>query len=98
MPYGLPAVVASVNYYPEPRCRDPVLGRQLLDHTVNLGQKPQILGTGLTEGRDMLFRYNQKVYRRLRIDVLEGKNLLILVDRCARNLPGYQPAEEAVLH
>ena len=44
----------------------------------------------------VLFRHDEHVYRRLRVDVPEGKHVFILVHLVAGNLPGDDLAEDAV--
>jgi hypothetical protein len=48
------------------------------------------------KGRDVLFRYDQKVHWRLGRDVVEGNNLVIFVNFLCGDTPGHDLAKQAV--
>ena len=50
----------------------------------------------LGQGRNMLFWNEEKVDRRPRVDVVKGKELLVLKNLARRDLSGNDPAEDAV--
>src|SRR5262245_61656802 len=52
----------------------------------------------LVQRVDMTLGYDQHVYRRLRVGVLEGQQLLVLEDDLAGNLAAHNFAEETVGH
>ena len=60
--------------------------------------EPVVLGAELVERRDMPFRYDQHVGRRLRVDVVEGDDAIVLVDQRRGNLTPDDFAEQAVGH
>ena len=46
---------------------------------------------------DVLLGNHQNVHGRLRIDIPKGKNVIVLIDLCAGDLSGDDPAKDAVL-
>jgi len=53
----------------------------------------QVLYTG-----QMFLRYQQQMYRSLRLDVMKNQQMFILMDNPGRAFAGYDPAENTVLH
>ena len=61
-------------------------------------RKMGIAGIDGSGGFDMLLGYNQNMRRRLRIDVPESKDEIILVNLCRRDLSVDDLAEQAIGH
>ena len=59
-------------------------------------QQRLVLGADLRHGRDVQLGDDQKMDRRPRVDVVEGKNLFVFIDFFARNLAGNDFAKNAV--
>lgn len=53
-------------------------------------------GLGLFQSRKMLFGNDENVRGRLRVDVFEGENVVVLVNFLGRNLAANDAAEEAI--
>ena len=52
----------------------------------------------IVQRRDVPARHDQHVHRRLRVDVLEGDDAIVLIDNRRGNLAGDDLAEQAVRH
>jgi hypothetical protein len=76
----LPRVWANVGHNPVPALGDPRIRCDVLDRPDDLPHEARILRANLVEGRDMLLRDHEEVDWRLRVDILERENLLILIN------------------
>ena len=64
--------------------------------TCHLTDQPIILSRQFVERWDVTSRHDEHVHRRLRIDVPECDEPVVLVDEVARDLAGNNSAEEAI--
>src|SRR3989339_156087 len=85
-----------IDHPPKTGRPDPFGLRQLIDDAVKLSHDGRILNIG--DRRDMFLGNDQDVNRGLRIDVIEGKDLVIFIDLAAWDLFGRDLAKKAVLH
>ena len=57
-----------------------------------------VMSGEIVQRRDVAARNDQNVKRRLRIDIPDGDELVILMDEAAGDLPSDDLAEEAIAH
>lgn len=57
-----------------------------------------MFGIGFGDSRKNLLRKNQKMHRRLRLDVFDGQDQVIFVHNLCRNLPGNDLLEQSFAH
>ena len=57
-----------------------MLARQRRSAADHLANEPVVFGGNVVEGRDVAARYHQNMHRRLRVDVLDGNQPIVLVD------------------
>ena len=62
----------------------------------HVAQQGAVFGLHLGHGRDVLFRQHQEVDGRTRMDVMKGKDLVVLLHLARGNLAGNDFAEKAV--
>jgi hypothetical protein len=60
------------------------------------GECPVILFAQIVQGSYVLLRYDQKMYRCLGGDVIEGNDLVVFIDPACGNLPSHDLAEETI--
>jgi len=74
----------------------PLLQGQAGGQQQNSPQKGFVLGLHMRHGQDVGLGNDQKMHRRPRVDVVEGKNLFVFIDFFARYLAGNDFAKDAV--
>src|SRR5512137_2052741 len=94
----LPAVLVHVYHGPPARAGHAALSCNLRGHALHLPQERVVGGGQVVQGGDVPARHHQHVHRGLRVDVVEGDDVLVFVDQFRRDLPPDDPAEEAVRH
>ena len=72
--------------------------RDLRGGEEELARDLRVVGAEVVEGGYVLLGDDEHVRRGLRLDVLEGEDVLVLVDLLRRDLAPDELAEEAVLH
>ena len=98
MPDGLPAVLTGVEDKPVPGVLDPLGRGDLAGRADKLVKQPAARRGEFTHVREMVLRDHQDVGRRLGVDVTEGDNTLPVQHYRGGDLPGSDPAEQAVWH
>ena len=73
-----------------------LLLRQLDGGEAHVGEETPVLGGGFGKRRDVGFGHNQKVGGRLRVDIADGNNLLILIQDIAFELAAYNAAKDTL--
>ena len=95
----LPALGTSVGHQPKTPLRVGVhtlLQGKLGGQQKHAPQKVLVLRAHLRHGGDVQLWNDQKMHRRPRVDVVEGKNLFVFIDFFARYLAGNDFAKDAV--
>jgi hypothetical protein len=64
------------------------LSRHILRDEEQMAQERLISGRGSVNASDLAFRDDQKMSRRLRIDVVEGEAKVVLISNAGRYFPG----------
>jgi hypothetical protein len=95
MPHGLAGMIAVVHDQPEVVAHTALTG----DATDGL-QEPSTKGlvVEVREVRDMPARHDQDVERGAREDVVDGHDVIVLVDDRRGDLPRHDATEQAVVH
>jgi hypothetical protein len=60
--------------------------------------EPVVVRSEVVQRADVATGDDQYVQRRLRVDVPDGDELVVLVNESGGNLPADNPAEEAIVH
>ena len=77
--------------------RATLLLRQALSGEEDMPGELLVIGLAeVVQGRDVLLGNDQKVHGRLRGDVMEGHDLIVLVEHLGRNVPGDDLAEQTI--
>src|SRR5690606_13649264 len=79
-----------------PRACDPLLARHQSPHEHDAPDQLRIVFTQRVHGRHVPLRDHQHVRRRLWVDVPERERMLVLMHHLGRDLPGHDPAEDAL--
>src|SRR5208283_418950 len=95
MKHTLPRAAPVVEYCAIPRQQTAFL-RNLCRRHLQLAQQRRIFFAGLMQRREMLARAQQYVRGRLRVDVLERKNLFLVEHQLRRNFLRTNFAEQAI--
>jgi hypothetical protein len=95
MKYGLTSAPPIIQHGPV-STEQIELASELCRHKLQFTQNGLILGGGFVERCQVFSRADQNVRGRLRADVLEGEDVIILVNDFGRNLLGGDFAEKAV--
>jgi hypothetical protein len=98
MPDGLPAVLASVEDDPVPGVFDALGHSDLAGRANKLVKQPATRRGERTHVREVVPWDYQDVGRRLGVDITEGDETLPVQDYRGGDLPGSDPAEQAVWH
>src|SRR5262249_3700737 len=93
----LPSATAAVEDHPVAVSQLP-LGGQLRCHPNHAAQQLSIAGSGLGKRSDVLPRADQKMRRRLRVDIFESKDLGVFVDDSCWRLFTTNLAKNAIAH
>src|SRR3990172_9803434 len=94
--HGLAGAVAVVNDHPVAALFKAFLGGDFPRDKEEVSHELPVRHGDAVNVRDMLFGNDERVDRRLGIDVLEGDRMLVLVDDRGRDLLFDDPAENAV--
>jgi len=96
--YSLAAVCLAVDHKPGAFITASAALGKFLGFEKQPSQKGRIGGIQFHNIRNMSFRNNQEMNRRLGIHIMEGQEFLILVNFFGRDLPFCNFAENAVIH
>src|SRR5579863_8534465 len=97
MEYRLAGAAAVVQNCAIAGCQFALL-RKFRSDELQLAEHGCVLLSGLCQRHDMFPRADEDVARRLRLNILEGKNIRILVDEFRRDFLASDFAEQAVIH
>jgi len=92
----LPAVITRIDDQSISRLIDSKFLRQVFGGGCHLVEKSPILLGQIADFRDMLFRNNQKVNRRLRIDILERDDVVVFILKRRWNFSFYNLTKDTV--
>jgi hypothetical protein len=95
---GLTGALQAIRYQTETLFGNSRLLCQRDCRSLELAQQLGVSGLSFQERWNVLTRYQQKVHRCLRIDVSEGKNLVVLIDDFGGKLTRGDLAEQAFGH
>jgi len=90
---GLAATLETVCDQAEPRLLQAKSASQVDGSVLEPAQQSTVIGSDVEKSGYVLARDHQYVYRGLRIDVVEGYDLVVLVDQLSRNLAAGDFAE-----
>src|SRR4051812_41828509 len=95
---GLPPVLSIVGDDPESVVGNVFFLRHILDRTSDFRNKRKVIFHQGGEALDVLFRNDENVNRRLRIDVTEGQDTSAFIDRLRLNLTAGDFTKNTVRH
>ena len=95
MRHRLPRLVAAIHHQPEVG-PDPTLPSDTPDRLQQLATESLVVE--LRQPRDMLPRHDQDVEGRLGEDIVDGHDVVVLVDDGRRDLSRHDAAEQAIIH
>ena len=98
MKYCLPTLAVTIDHQAEAPLRDPDLLRDAVCHQQEVPQQPIISLGRIEDGREMLTGNDQDMDRRLRVDVFEGHQLLVLIHHLAMTFPVCYLTKETGIH
>src|SRR5690606_6373541 len=90
----LPAVFVAIHDHPKPLAAALLRG-EALGGEKNMAGQGSVVISQVIKGGDVSFRNDQKMHRRLWVDVMKGDHLVVFVENACRNLTGNDLAEEA---
>ena len=94
----LAAFRIAVGYYPESPFSDPLIFCYFIGNRYQVADQAAVLLPDIHNRRDMLFRDHQRMNRRLRVYIFEGKGMLILIDYSRRYFFVDDLTEYAIAH
>lgn len=94
MLHRLCAIAATVGNHAETALCDALLFGDDLDSLHHGGSDAGLIPCQFQNIRHVLFRYDQHMHRRLRVDIAEGVYMLILIDLRGRDIAGDDLAKQ----
>jgi hypothetical protein len=96
--YRLTGFAVTVEDSTVPSVGITLLGRDCRGKPQHASEEPFVRRAEVVQGRNVTPRDDQRVQRRLRVNVVEGDELIVLADDRRWNLTACNPAEETVVH
>src|SRR5688572_31406044 len=98
MKNALPCVGAGIDDHAKPRVGDSPLARQPRRDLKDLADQRAVLGLDIEHARDVLARNQKNMDGRLRPDVGESDDTLVLINRVGLDLPLRDTAKQTTIH
>lgn len=88
----------TIRHQPKALLFESLVAGELSAHAQKMTHEAQILVGDVEQGGNVLVRNNQKVNRRLRVDILEGGHEVIAIDDLSLDLPADDTTEKTFSH
>ncbi len=95
---GFTCVRPIIEDQPEAGLAEPELARYFAGLEQQMPEDLVVLGFGIRDARNGSFRNHQHMHGCLRLDIAEGKHLVVLIDNRRWNFPGDNLLEQGLAH